>query len=933
MCNLVTRIENLKNITVGYWGDRIITQLEYSYKLSKINNQIYDEFLIKILCFIEDSVKSIGGFTKHIAEEAELRLSELSTEAKKFNIICVAHAHIDMNWLWRYDETVAITLDTFRTMLNLMNEYPDFKFSQSQASVYKMVEEYNPEMLEEIKQRVKEGRWEITASTWVETDKNMPNGESLSRHILYTKKYLSKLFNINPDSLNLDFEPDTFGHNANVPEILFNGRVKYYYHCRGYEGHNIYRWEAPSGNFILVYREPHWYNALINFSMALYIPEFCTKHGIDTMLKVYGVGDHGGGPSRSDINKIIDMASWPVFPSIRFGTYGEYFNILDKVKSLPTIKGELNFVFTGCYTTQTRIKLANRVLEGKLNEAETFSSIATVNTNFKYRKEPIAEAWKKTLFNQFHDILPGSGIVDTREFAMGNFQQAMATVNIEESLALRKIVDAINTEDLIENKDTSSSLSEGAGVGFGIENFNISQCDRGTGKKRIIHIFNSSQENKKALAEVIIWDFQGDKERIVFKDYCGNTVRHQMIIKDAKYWDHTYMNLLVEANIPAYGYNTYILKEEDMEDVPLSVHLDPRIEKLQEYILENAYIKVVFEGKSLSIVSLIDKTTGEELVNKNALAGIFRLVQEDDSRGMTAWIIGRYKNIKNLNEFVKILDVQINSCILRQSISYDIKFNNSKLKVIVSLDKDSTSINYYVECDWQEIGKEGEGIPQLNFYVPTAYRCKSYKYDIPFGTIDRNDMDIDVPANSWIIGNREETDKNTLMIITASKYGFRGYNNAMAVSLIRSSFDPDPYPENGIHKIKFSVCVVKQGENKRLIQRAYDENHLLIALPGTAHKGTLLNCQNFISVEEGNVIISAIKAPEESSEQKALIVRLHETEGTHTNVKLKFFNEILKSNFVDINENDIDGSINVDKNTLKIKLKPYSLASIYVQFI
>ncbi len=111
-------------------------------------------------------------------------------------------------------------------MLDLMNEYPGFTFSQSQASVYRIVEEHDPELLKEIRRRVKEGRWEVTASTWVETDKNMPCGESLARHVLYTKRYLARLFDLEGERLAIDFEPDTFGHSRNVPEILARGGVR-----------------------------------------------------------------------------------------------------------------------------------------------------------------------------------------------------------------------------------------------------------------------------------------------------------------------------------------------------------------------------------------------------------------------------------------------------------------------------------------------------------------------------------------------------------------------------------------------------------------------------------------------------------------------------------------------------------------------------------
>ncbi|NLB40945.1 MAG: alpha-mannosidase, partial [Clostridiales bacterium] len=356
---------------------------------------------------------------------------ELSSVAKNFRLLCVAHAHIDMNWMWGYAETVAVTLDTFRTMLNLMNEYPDFKFSQSQASVYRIVEEFDPHMLQEIKKCVKEKRWEVTASTWVEADKNMPNGESLARHVLYTKKYLSELLDLDPDSLQLDFEPDTFGHSRNVPEVLSKAGVKYYYHCRGYKGHNLYRWKSPSGSSVITYREPLWYNATIDSDIAVVVPEFCADNNMKTMLKVYGVGDHGGGPTRRDLEKLIEMSTWPIYPTIQFGTFSEFYASVEEEigDKLPVVDAELNSVFSGCYTTQTRIKQSNRIGEAKLYDAEAYSTLNALFVNGEYPSKAYEEAWRKVLFNQFHDIITGSCVIDTREHAMGQFQQVLATAN------------------------------------------------------------------------------------------------------------------------------------------------------------------------------------------------------------------------------------------------------------------------------------------------------------------------------------------------------------------------------------------------------------------------------------------------------------------------------------------------------------------------
>ncbi|HHY22835.1 MAG TPA: alpha-mannosidase [Clostridiaceae bacterium] len=934
MNQTITKLSSIKSKALGYWSERIISQLEYALELSLINSNQYNELIKNTVEFLDKKLVEDGSITKCSALEAEKMLGSLSEAAKKFKIICAAHAHIDMNWMWGYAETVAVTLDTFRTMLNLMNEYPEFTFSQSQASVYKIVEENDPCMLEEIKKRVKEGRWEVTASTWVETDKNMPNGESLARHILYTKKYLSELLDICPDSLKIDFEPDTFGHNLNVPEILSNGGVKFYYHCRGYDKRHIYRWQSPSGKTILVYREPFWYNAQIDSSMALHVPEFCTKHGLDTMLKVYGVGDHGGGPTRRDIEKIIDMASWPVFPDIKFGTFAQYFNAVEKISdTLPVETNELNFIFTGCYTSQSRIKMSNRIGEAKLNEAEAYSAISSAFADGKYCSKTFENAWEKVLFNHFHDILPGSGVIDTREYAMGQFQEVLAAANTETSKAFRNITSKIDTSGLFAfEEDIRDTISEGAGVGFAIKDFGVPQTERGRGKGRILHFFNPSGSERTEPVEVIIWDWPGDSDRMLIRDASGNPVRHQLLKNDKQhftgesYWGHKYMRVLIDVTVPAYGYTTYTLIEKDMNTILTQLSSSYRVEREDAYVLENDYIKVCFDTNNAYIISMVDKRSGEEMVPDNKPTGIFRLIEEDDRRGMTSWIVGRYMQIFNLNESknVKISGSCLDASALKQWIKYSIEFGKSKINVTVSLDYNSTRLNYTIECDWQERAVKGKYVPQLNFYMPLNYKCKAYKYDIPFGTIERDAKDMDVPGNSWMAGIPEEGTK-TVMLVTDTKYGFRGFNDSLAVSLIRSSYDPDPYPEFGIHEFSFALDIVENATNGELIKRAFDYNHPIRFISGTVHEGTMPLEKSFISLESGSVAISAVKVPETDSLKqegsccsasectascKKIIMRVYETEGVKTKAVVKFAEKISKAWFVDINE-----KLLTDKNT------------------
>ncbi|NLO83233.1 MAG: alpha-mannosidase [Clostridiales bacterium] len=927
-----------KNKALGYWGNRVLSQLEYALALSEVKNDQYDELIEMVAQFIWDEVEREGVITQTTCKKAESMLAPLSEEAKKFNVICAAHAHIDMNWMWSWDETVMVALDTFRTILDLMDEYPGFTFSQSQASVYKILEDYAPEMLEQVKKRVKEGRWEVTASTWVEADKNMPNGESMARHILYTKRYLSRLLDIDPEVLNLDYEPDTFGHSQNVPEILYRGGIKYYYHCRGFEGPYLYRWLAPSGNSIIVYREPFWYNAEIWPDMVLFVPKFCTQHKLDTMLKVYGVGDHGGGPTRRDLERIIDMNSWPVFPSIRFGTFAEFYRQLDKIShELPEVKGERNFIFTGCYTSQSRIKMANRVGEAVLNEAELFNTFSNLCTNYGYDGRAFEKAWRNVLFNQFHDIVPGSCTREPREYAMGLFQESTAIANSRKSLSLQAIAAQIDTSELIvPQQNDKDSVSEGAGAGFGAERFKVTQAERGKGKTRIYHVFNPAPVERNEAAEIVVWDWQGNTENIVFKDAQGNRIEHQLLDSGFNpYWGHNYMRVLIKARVPACGYATYVMTEDEEIKLPLQFPRDPREEAIDRFVLENDYVKAVFNTRNAAIVSLTDKATGEEFVKDGTPAGIFRLIEEDPSKGMTAWVVGRYMNVTDLTRDIKIKRVEYKGDAIRQSIVYECCFRNSSLKVTVSLDYDSPRLRYDVECDWHEIGKRDKTVPQLSFYMPLGYECSSYKYDVPFGTIEREEMDRDVPANSWAMGMRKQAGGKSIMLVTDTKYGFRCVDNSISITLIRSSCDPDPYPEVGIHRFSFALCLVDETSNKELIQHAYNFNHPFSVISSRPHDGCLPASDSFMELKEGDVIISAVKMAEDRGEAKrAMVIRAYETEGRAAKAVIKLPAKPSEAYYVDLNECRVESGsiITIDDDLVSFEVQPYSVASICVEF-
>ncbi|GHU79144.1 alpha-mannosidase [Clostridia bacterium] len=908
----------------NYWSERIVSQLLYLEELNRTLNGKHDGLLDAATEKAAGFLEMDGALTKRSAEAVESLLEAARPDAKAIRVACVGHAHIDMNWMWAFDETVSVAVDTLRTMLNLMDEYPDFTFAQSQASVYRIIEEHAPEMLPEIIAKIKAGRWEVTASTWVETDKNMPNGESLTRHLLYTRRYLKKLLGLSDGDFLIDFEPDTFGHNLNVPEILKSGGVRYYYHCRGYEGHSLYKWRAPSGAEITVFREPTWYNDNITAKTFLYIPDYCHENGLDQMLHVYGVGDHGGGATRRDIESILDMARWPCMPALTFGRFADFFQYIEKLP-LPVVDRELNFVFNGCYTTQTRIKRANRVAEAALYEAEAFNAISCLYGGYACDTKAFAGAWENVLFNHFHDILPGSGVIDTREYALANFQRAMAVAGTRKAAALRSLAGKINTAALLPDcKAAPDSRAEGAGAGFGASAFSYVNASFTGGAKRLFTVFNPVAADRSGCAELTVWDWDGDLKKIKVTDESGAPLEIQLLDKARRhYWAHEYFRVLVFLDIGALGYRTVLL-EEGARLTEVEGWDQPRVDKPDGIILENELVRAVFDTQTAALVSFVDKASGEEHIDPSRAGGAFRFIEEDTGKGMTAWVVGRYKKVEPVAEGVRVK--RFVSGDIRQSFAYEADICASRLTVTVSLDKKSRLLKYDVECVWREFGTAGTCIPQLGFYLPLAGSRGEYLQDTAFGTVKRAGMDYDIPAQSFSFAPFEKTG---LTLVSDSKYGFRCDRDSMALTLIRSSFDPDPAPECYTHAFSIGVGLEPTSEEKALLDSALLFCHPAVAVSASSHGGELPARGSFLQVD-GSAMLSSVK---ESEDGDGVIIRLYEASGRDGECVLTLPKAVVSAVYVDAHENPIPGETpSVDGRTVRLTLRHNAAAAVKLRF-
>ena len=770
--------------------------------------------------------------------EAEAILAPLGEAAKSYVVHCVGHAHIDMNWMWSWPETVAVTHDTFGTVLKLMDEYPEFCLSQSQASVYALIQEHNPAMLEKIRKRVAEGRWEVTASHWVEGDKNLANGESLCRHLLYTRQFMKETLGLEPEDVPIDWSPDTFGHAATVPVYLARGGVKFYYGHRfgilGAKRPVAFWWQGPDGSKVLVCNDSaNGYNGVIDEQLGGRLVQYVKDCGVSDYMFVFGVGDHGGGPTRRDIERGLDMAGWPIYPDVRFSTAKAYYEKLATYgDKLPTWTGELNFEFTGCYTTQTVIKKANRLGENQLAAAEVAAALGWAAFGQAYPAERFAEGWQDTLFSHFHDILPGSGVHDTRTYSHGLFQKTAASASMIETLALRDLASRIDTTGVSSPPATPvppSMLSSGfgAGVGYGTDTGSLSAAEQSNGAgNRPFVVFNPTGHARTEVVVVTIWDndpafaaYPGfDPESVNIRHRLTTTPFHVVgpdgrelpaqMVESGAYWGHHFAKFAfpVEA-VPGFGYGLHTLVEGRSNAEPadkVTVLGGQRccayapLERC-DFGLENGLVSFKVDPASGGIASLLHKASGIDLVDPARPAAVLEYAVERP-HGMSSWSLADTGPV-SLFDVVSIDKKTEGPYVC--SLEVRLRKDDNTFSVIYELRAGDPNLYVSVDGTWVERGTPERGVPVARVALPLALEGARGRYEIPFGAIDRDlNHGEEVPALQWAQVTGTSGNKVVgCLVANDCKYGHSLKDSTLRVTLVRSSYDPDPLPEIGPHEM------------------------------------------------------------------------------------------------------------------------------------
>ena len=819
------------------------------------------------------------------AEEACRALFEdFRAEVKKHKVYLVGHAHIDMNWFWSMEETRDIVARDFTTMTNLMDEYPDFKFSQSQCATYDIAREDTPEVFEKIKARAAEGRWDVTASTWVEGDLNMAQGESIARHVLYSREFLKDHFK---DLPRIMWCPDTFGHPATMPQILKKTGIDRYYHMRcglGVGSHEdqgfkfledsrqtpVYWWTGPDGSRVLVVNTI--YNRTLDTRGIVRASRRMNEFDCDKAMLAYGVGDHGGGPTRRDIEWVREIKDFPTVPEIAFASTDDYYSAIEAGGyHFPERSGEMNFVFDGCYTTHADVKRGNRLCEQKLQAVEALCLMAG-EYGFEYPAERLAALWKRTLFNQFHDILDGSGVKDTYRFTSKEYEDILAQLSeIEEGAA--------------------ACIAAHAGLGEGS-----------------FIALNSSGFEADGTARIAIES--GKHYRAIGPD--GETFPCQTEDGEA---------VVSLKGVPANGALAFRLEAVNSPAPKSNVSEDGK-----NYRVDTRYYEIEICKDNGQITTLYDKENDWYVVRREEIGwrlkkGVLNALQVhmEEPTEMSGWTIGNVREVHTLLSGATSRVVADGPAEVR--IRFEHKFRESSIRQDIVIRPDDRAISFETEADWQEWGDFDRDAPMLKVCFSPDVQNATAVYEIPFGAIERPADDHEYPALGWVDAADLE---HGFAILNDSKHGHRCRGNALELTLIRSGWLPDQKSDVGAHAFTYAILPhARSWREGGVAPAAQALGRPLMAHPAKGERKGF----SLASLESKDAILSGVKKSEDG---KDLIARIYNPAPVAADAVLTLCFDAASVTFCDLLENPEGGRVPLSGRKLTLSLQPHEILTLRV---
>ncbi len=802
----------------------------------------------------------------------------------------VGHTHIDVAWLWRLRQSRDKACRSFSTVLKLMEEYPEYKFMSSQAQLYEYVKEDYPEVFEEIKKRVKEGRWEAEGSMWVEADTNVASGEALVRQFMVGKRFFREEFGIDNKIMWL---PDVFGYSAAIPQLIKKSGMEYFMTTKiSWNEYNkfpydTFKWRGIDGTEVLSHFPPschatvnerkEWQTTYNSKLRPLYVlggyKRYSQKDLSKDFLMSYGFGDGGGGPTVEMLEYGRRMEKGiQGCPVVKQSTSLDFFKDLDRKvsgnKRLPTWCGELYLEFhRGTLTSQARNKKYNRKSECLYHDVETLSAIANKEIGFAYPKEKLLANWKTILLNQFHDILPGSSISVVYEDSKEDYERVLKAGCEMAGEAQSALLSKINL------------------------------------KEDSIVVFNTTGFNRH---DAVVCEIPCAEEFAIF-DKNGNEIAYQKTF-DGK--------IVFIADVPSKGYATYTVKKTTPSKFDF---VNAKADKAS-----TPFFDVEF-NEEYNISKLIHKETGRSVAPEGETVGKV-VAYQDRPHNHEAWDIKCYFDEVSWNlDFKEAELVELGA--VRAVYKVDRTFRNSTFTEYYCIYNDLQRIDVDYEADWHE------DHVVLKADYPVDVNSTRATFDIQFGNIERSTT----TNTTWEFAQFEESMHKWadlsdngfgLSVINDCKYGCDVKNGHIRPTLFRCATRPNKIQDREHHSFSFSIYPhSKRANDSDVVKEGYNVNFPLYAIPQKAQAGTLASEYSLVSCDKENVVIETVKVAEDSDN---IIVRAYETWNSKTPVTLTFCNEIESATECNLMEEE-DEAVAFNGNTLSATFKPFEIKTFKIK--
>ncbi len=793
-------------------------------------------------------------------------LSPLSPKAKRKVVHLIGHTHIDLGWLWTWEDTVLCTRRDFRATADLLDEFPDLTFANSQSACFEIVREHDPDVFERMRRLMASGRWENVAALWDDSDLNMVNGESLARQLLYAAQWCEEHLGC---TSKVFWAVDVFGHPGNMPQIARLAEMEAYFHTRCHPDLKTLRpirlWKGIDGTTIPVlftrYSDP------LDPLKVLKLVLISHRCGLDATPYVWCIADHGGGMSRLQLEILAAYRDKPLIPTFAFSTPTRVVKALLAEDESPLVTGgETHSQFPGCFTTHADVKGYNRRCENALLTSETLAAIAGID-----RREALRNAWKDVFFLQFHDVLCGCSAPEVyTEDAPARNERALAAARAVIDEAMKALV-------------------------------------RAEGDVGEFALFNALGFPR---TEPVYVKLNSAARSVVDRD--GRRFPVQQLHDEL---------VFIAPEQPAFGWKPFRLSVDSADEGDVDV-----TEAGAFFRIETDYAVAYLEKCSGVITSYYDKALGCELINyagSRATSDVpvlssrgMNLFQIADCApvGWSAWQISDTLREESLVRGAEVELMDNGPVFARFRVRH--RFRSSRIYEDILFFKSLPRVEFAITVDWREPGGRDIGVPHLRLAFHSRMAAARSRAEAPFAVATRPADGTEQPMQTWVDLTGEEFG---FALLNDCKYGYEALGGRLRLSLLRTAYAPDPVSDHGEYTMRFAFVPHRaDAPVAEIIKAGMGFNRApLVASVQTPEQ---LN-EPFLKAEGAPSVVCTVL--HRAGRSDGVLARFYETEGRDAALTIGVGDGIVSAREVNLLEHPCGEPLPIADGRVALRFRPY----------